>query len=145
MHQHAYQHYDATCQSGYWGYYALPAPRRTLRVVSHWSSQNLAGQVWLAWQLEKQDSFNSSYFLDGKKGNWTELEPGDHTPIFMAKKIVEGAWSKLCQLIGCAEVLVGYSIEKENTQDQRKIKIAMSAISAYTSILKCSAYTLQNL
>ena len=74
-------------------------------------------KIWLdkhdiARRLEKRDSFNSSYFLDGKKGNWTELEPGDHTPIFMAKKIVEGAQSKLCRLIGCAEVLVGYSSTK---------------------------------
>ena len=39
--------------------------------------------------------------------------------------------------------LVTEAIEKENMRDQRKIKIAVPAITAYTSILMHSAYTLQ--
>ena len=64
----------------------------------------------VAWQLEKRDSFNSSYFLNGKKGNWIGLELGGNILIFVAKSFVEGARSKSCRLIGCAEVLVGHSI-----------------------------------
>jgi len=41
--------------------------------------------------------------------------------------------------------IVTEAIEKTNTRDQRKIKIATPAISVYISILMCSAYTLQNL
>jgi len=59
--------------------------------------------------LKKQDFFNSSYFLDRKKGNWIGIKLGGHVPIFVAKSFVEGAQPKLCQLIGCAEV-VGHSI-----------------------------------
>jgi len=36
----------------------------------------------------------------------------------------------------------GKAIEKENTRDQRKLEIAIPAISTYLSILICSAYTL---
>ena len=39
--------------------------------------------------------------------------------------------------------LVTKAIEKENMRDQREIKIAVPAITAYASILMCSAYTLQ--
>ena len=57
-------------------------------------------KIWLdkrdfAWQLEKRDSFNSSCFLGGKKGNWIELELGGHIPIFVAKSFVEGARSNV--------------------------------------------------
>jgi len=41
--------------------------------------------------------------------------------------------------------IVTEAIEKENTRNQRKLKIATSAITMYTSILMCSVYTLQNL
>jgi len=46
-----------------------------LMPYQHQSSVSDHHKIWLdkrdvAWQLEKQDSFNSSYFLDGKKGNW---------------------------------------------------------------------------
>lgn len=41
--------------------------------------------------------------------------------------------------------MVTEAIEKKNMRDQRKIKIATSAITAYASILMRSAYTLQNL
>ena len=39
--------------------------------------------------------------------------------------------------------LVTEAIERENMRDKREIKIAVPAITAYTSILMCSAYTLQ--
>ena len=39
--------------------------------------------------------------------------------------------------------LVTEAIEKENMRDQREIKIAVPAITAYASMLMCSVYTLQ--
>jgi len=41
--------------------------------------------------------------------------------------------------------IVTEAIEKKNTRDQREIKIAIPAITAYASILMCSYNTLQNL
>ena len=64
----------------------------------------------VAWQLEKRDSFNSSYFLNGKKGNWSRLELGGNIQIFVVKSFMEGVRSKSCRLIGCAEVLVSHSM-----------------------------------
>jgi len=41
--------------------------------------------------------------------------------------------------------IVTEAIEKKNTRDQRKIKIAIPAITTYASILMCPYNTLQNL
>jgi len=41
--------------------------------------------------------------------------------------------------------IVAKAIEKKNTRDQRKIKIAIPAITTYASILMCPYNTLQNL
>jgi len=41
--------------------------------------------------------------------------------------------------------IVTEAIEKKNMRDQRKIKIAILAITAYASILMCPYNTLQNL
>ena len=57
----------------------------------------------VALQLEKQNSLNSSSFLDEKKGNWIVVELEGHIPSFTAESFVEGVRSKLCRLTGCAE------------------------------------------
>ena len=55
-------------------------------------------------KIEFSQSFIFSWW---KKGNG-ELKSAGHIPIFVAKSLVECAWSKLCWLIGLTEVLVGH-------------------------------------
>jgi hypothetical protein len=67
--------------------------------------------IWLEGvTMHETGFFQFLIFLDEKKGNGVGLGPGGHIPIFVAKSFVECAQSKLCRLIGCAEVLVGHSI-----------------------------------
>jgi len=47
-------------------------------------------------------------------------------------------------MMSCIKI-VTEAIEKKNIRDQRKIKIAILAITTYTSILMCLYNTLQNL
>ena len=47
-------------------------------------------------------------------------------------------------MMSCIKI-VTEAIEKKNTRDQREIKIAILAITAYASILMCLYNTLQNL